>query len=209
MNGSGRLLGSVSRRFVGLALGAVLVAGIAPVAGAQALTQGSVAVSGATAGVGSVVVDPVQGYIEHVYSDLFDRAPDPGGLAYWTAALANGTPRVAVANSITYSAEYRTGLITESYQHYLGRGPDASGLAFWLGQMGAGWTISQMESGFIASDEYYARAGSTPAGWVTKLYADVLGAPRARTRSRSGRGSWPVVCRVVRWRWGSCCRPSG
>jgi hypothetical protein len=32
-----------------------------------------------------------------------------------------------------------------------------------------------MESGFIASPEYYAKAGSTDAGWVTNLYTDVLG----------------------------------
>ena len=132
MKASGRFLGLVSRRLVGLALGAVLVAGIAPVAGAQALVPRSLA----EAGVAARVVDPVQGYVQHVYSDLFDRAPDPGGLAYWTAALANGTPRVAVANSITYSAEYRAGLITESYQHYLGRGPDASGLGYLAGQDG-------------------------------------------------------------------------
>jgi hypothetical protein len=34
-----------------------------------------------------------------------------------------------------------------------------------------------MESGFIASPEYYAKAGSNDAGWVTKLYTDVLGRP--------------------------------
>ena len=68
-------------------------------------------------------------------------------------------------------------MITGSYQHYLGRLPDPGGLRSWLGAMGRGWTISQMESGFIASAEYYAKAGSTDAGWVTKLYADVLGRP--------------------------------
>lgn len=120
-------------------------------------------------------VSDVQKYITHVYSDLFNRAPDPAGLATWTSALASGTPRVEVANAITSSTEYRTGLTTGSYQHYLGRGPDPEGLGFWLEKMSSGWTISQMESGFIASDEYYSKAGSTPDGWVTKLYADVLG----------------------------------
>ncbi|HUX71475.1 MAG TPA: DUF4214 domain-containing protein, partial [Cellulomonadaceae bacterium] len=118
---------------------------------------------------------PVQRFITRVYSDLFNRAPDPNGLATWTNALNTGTPRVAVANAITSSTEYRSGLITGSYQHYLGRTPDPAGLGFWLGKMSSGWTISQMESGFIASAEYYAKAGSTPAGWVTTLYADVLG----------------------------------
>ena len=86
---------------------------------------------------------------------------------------------MAVANAITSSAEYRSKLITGSYAHYLGRTPDPGGLASWLAAMGRGMTIEQMQSGFIASPEYYAKAGSTDAGWVTKLYADVLNRPAA------------------------------
>jgi alpha-tubulin suppressor-like RCC1 family protein len=129
----------------------------------------------ANAPVVAAGVDPVQRYIGHVYADLFDRSPDPTGLATWTTALNGGTPRIAVANAITYSSEYRSKLITGSYDHYLKRLPDSEGLANWLGAMVGGLTISQMESGFIASDEYYAKAGSTPEGWVTQLYTDVLG----------------------------------
>ncbi|WP_024286025.1 DUF4214 domain-containing protein [Cellulomonas sp. KRMCY2] len=80
-----------------------------------------------------------------------------------------------MANSITYSTEYRARLIGASYARYLNRGPDAVGLSTWLAAMKNGWTISQMESGFIASPEYYAKAGSTDAGWVAALYTDVLG----------------------------------
>jgi N-acetylmuramoyl-L-alanine amidase/Domain of unknown function (DUF4214) len=131
----------------------------------------------------------VELYITRVYSDLFSRAPDPGGLATWISALTSGTPRVAVANAITSSAEYRSKLITGSYGHYLGRTPDPGGLASWLAAMGRGMTIAQMESGFIASPEYYAKAGSTYAGWVTKLYADVLG----RTAAPSEVAGWTAT----------------
>jgi Domain of unknown function (DUF4214) len=110
-----------------------------------------------------------------VYSDLFNRAPDPTGLASWTAKLNSGTPRVAVANAITSSTEYRSKLIAGSYARYLGRTPDPTGLRSWLAAMGRGSTVSQMESGFIASNEYFGKAGSTNSGWVTKLYKDVLG----------------------------------
>jgi Domain of unknown function (DUF4214)/N-acetylmuramoyl-L-alanine amidase len=134
---------------------------------------------GAAAIMAVTTLSTVQGYITRVYSDLFNRAPDPTGLAGWTSALIAGTPRVAVANAITYSNEYRAKLITGSYAHYLGRTPDPGGLASWLGAMGRGMTIEEMESGFIASPEYYAKAGSTYAGWVTKLYADVLNRPAA------------------------------
>lgn len=118
--------------------------------------------------------EQVQKYIRQVYRDLFYRAPDAAGLAGWTQALLTGTPRVAVANGITYSAEYRSWLISGVYWRFLDRDPDAGGLANWLAAMQGGVTIAQMESGFIASPEYYAAAGGTPEGWVTALYVDVL-----------------------------------
>ena len=81
-----------------------------------------------------------------VYDNLFHRLPDPGGLALWTNAIRSGAPRVGVANAITSSAEFRSGLISAAYDRYLGRGPDPAGLQFWLGQMAAGMTIEQSES---------------------------------------------------------------
>ncbi len=114
-------------------------------------------------------------YVTAVYRDLFGRPVDPAGLQTWTSALRAGTPRVAVANAITSSTEYRSRLITASYNHYLDRAPDAAGLQNWLTMMAAGGTIQQMEAGFLASPEYYLRAGSTDAGWVRRLYQHVLG----------------------------------
>ncbi|WP_454050468.1 DUF4214 domain-containing protein [Cellulomonas sp. Marseille-Q8402] len=127
-----------------------------------------------------------QRYVTQVYQDLFGRKPDPVGLATWTTALDSGTPRIAVANAITYSAEYRSRLIAESYQTFLGRGPDPVGGAGWLGAMQSGMIIQQMEAGFLASPEHYAGSGSTDAGWVTRLYQQVLG----RSAGASEIASW-------------------
>lgn len=118
--------------------------------------------------------EQVQKYIAQVYRDLFFRSPDALGLASWTTALLNGTPRVEVANGITYSTEYRSLMIAGVYQQFLGRDPEAAGLANWLRAMEGGMTIAQMQSGFIASPEYYAAAGGTPEGWVAALYDGVL-----------------------------------
>jgi hypothetical protein len=117
----------------------------------------------------------VQRYVSRVYLDLFKRAPDPAGLAGWTAKLDSGSPRVAVANAITNSTEYRSKLITGSYAKYLGRTPDPAGMNAWLAAMNRGFTVSQIEAGFIASPEYFAKAGNTNARWVQQLYTDVLG----------------------------------
>lgn len=133
--------------------------------------------TGATARV-SVVPDgtgsTTQRYVGQVYADLFGRQPDPVGLATWTQALDSGTPRIAVANAITYSAEYRTRLISDSYATFLGRQPDPVGAAHWLRAMQAGMIIQEMESGFLASPEHYATSGGTDAAWVTRLYQQVL-----------------------------------
>lgn len=135
--------------------------------------------SGSASGVVFISVPvpptPTQLYVTAVYRDLFNRTPDPAGLSGWTTALTGGTPRSAVADAITGSAEYRSGLITQAYAAYLGRSPDAAGLASWLAAMNRGMTIQEMESGFIASAEYYSKAGGTPALWVRQLYRHVLG----------------------------------
>lgn len=126
------------------------------------------------------VLDPasanaVYNYVISIYEDLFHRAPEWSGEVGWSTALISGTPRIAVANAITSSEEFRTGLIDDAYDTYLGRGPDAGGLQSWLGGMSAGMTVEQLDSGFIASPEYWATNGGTSADWVRALYRDVLG----------------------------------
>jgi len=116
----------------------------------------------------------VEKYITHVYQDLFDRSPDPSGLATWTRALQSGTPYEQVANSITGSDEYRSKMIRATYQTYLGRAAEPAGLASWLAAIRAGMQIEQMQSGFTASDEFYAKAGGTDRAWVARLYQTVL-----------------------------------
>ncbi|WP_421734956.1 DUF4214 domain-containing protein [Cellulomonas sp.] len=124
---------------------------------------------------GSTPIDPVAAYVASVYSLLFQRSPDPTGLATWTTALRSGTPYSAVSDAITSSTEFRTRLVRSAYRQYLDRFPDEYGLAFWLSRMNTGMQIQQMEAGFLASDESYLRAGATREGWIASLYRAVLG----------------------------------
>jgi hypothetical protein len=145
-----------------------------PGAGATLTTTSTGATARLTIGP-SALSTQLQRYVTRVYQDLFDRQPDPQGLSTWTTGLLAGTPRIAVANAITYSDEYRARLIAATYRTYLDRGPDPHGAATWLNDMRGGSTIQQMEVGFVASDEYYARAGGTDSAWVKRLYQHVLG----------------------------------
>jgi len=62
-------------------------------------------------------------------------------------------------------------LVASWYERYLGREPDAIGLRQWVDQLYVGTNV---QAGILGSDEYYIRHGSTPEGFVTGLYVDVL-----------------------------------
>ena len=140
----------------------------------------------------SGLLTPIERYITRVYQDLFHRSVDPSGLQTWTTKLATGTPRIAVADAITSSAEYRSGLITDSYWTYLGRAPEAAGLQDWLRAMSSGLTIQGMEAGFLASPEYYLQSSSSDSVWVQALYSDVLN----RAAAQSEVDGWVRVLRA-------------
>lgn len=125
-------------------------------------------------------------YVTSVYRDLLGRAPDAEGLTHWVAALRAGTPRPAVALSITSSDEYRTSLIVDAYDTFLTRSPEPAGQAAWLELMRAGMTIDALETGFASSDEAYLRASSSAGQWVAWLYSSMLG----RSASSSEIGWW-------------------
>lgn len=47
------------------------------------------------------------GFLELVYANVMDRAPDPGGRAYWTNRVANGLSRGGLMLYFSDSSEYR------------------------------------------------------------------------------------------------------
>ena len=109
------------------------------------------------------------------YEDLLGRAPDPGGLSFWDAQLAGGTSRTTVAYDIVTSSEYRSDLVNGYYEAFLGRARDAGGLSYWMAQLNGGASDQSVIAGFLGSGEFYADSGGTPDGFVTALYAKLLG----------------------------------
>src|SRR6266511_1526179 len=63
------------------------------------------------------------------------------------------------------------------YIRYLGRPADIAGLSQVSTQLQLGVPKAQVLGGMLGSDEYYLRRGATPEGFVSGLYADVLGRP--------------------------------
>ena len=126
-------------------------------------------------------------YVIGVYEDVLGRAPDPGGLAYWSHLLDTGTAVSAVAEAIAHSAEYYANfVIRPAYLKLLGRAADDAGVNFGVQRMQNGLTDQELDAGFVESDEFYAKAGGTDVAWIDSIYELLLG----RTADPGGVEYW-------------------
>jgi hypothetical protein len=97
-------------------------------------------------------------WVDAMYNSLLGRGPDDLGEAFWVDQLAHGADRAGVALGFAASEEREKQHISANYEKYLGRLPDEGGLAYWLDQFSQhGKTNEDLVTGFVASDEYYAR----------------------------------------------------
>lgn len=87
------------------------------------------------------------GPIIRLYDAAFDRAPDPGGLDYWTDQLSSGMTLETMASSFIASPEFaslyganptNTQFVTLLYGNVLDRTPDSAGLDWWTNQLANG-----------------------------------------------------------------------
>lgn len=84
-----------------------------------------------------------RGPLIRLYWAFFLRAPDLGGLTFWTNKLGSGTTLAAVAAQFAKSSEFQAKygsksnaeFVTLIYQNIFDRDPDAGGLAFWTKQL--------------------------------------------------------------------------
>lgn len=110
-------------------------------------SQEAAAIFGAANPGGVFVPNPHAARVAAAYDAVFDRAPDAGGLAFWSGLLAGGeaTSRDLVA-AISQSAEFQSRhagsgnaqFVTSIYDSALERLPDQGGLSFWVGRLNAG-----------------------------------------------------------------------
>ncbi len=135
-------------------------------------------------------------FVTRLYENADGRAPDAGGLAGYTQALATGQTRGQVLLAIAESPEARVhsqavagsatdATVTRLYEAIDGRAPDAGGLAAYASALDGGQSVAQIAAAMLGSQEYMLRFG-TPQGdfahgapgnaaFVTELYANLLG----------------------------------
>jgi hypothetical protein len=109
-------------------------------------------------------------FLDDVYHDLLNRAPDPGA-AVFAAQLHGGADTAAVATEVLTSAEFRGDLVRNDFTTFPHRPAGAVDVAA-LGGLSQ-WSLAQA---ILTSAEY---RGDHPmeAGYVDGLYQDLLGRP--------------------------------
>ncbi|MEA2687283.1 MAG: hypothetical protein QOE93_2478 [Actinomycetota bacterium] len=121
------------------------------------------------------IVDQVLAYLDQVFGDLLGRAPTAAEVATWSPTVTSGHGRVVLAVTLVSGAEYRTRRIAEEALPRLGHAPVAGDLAALLGAIVSGVIVEIAPALFLGSNEFYARSGSTPEGFVDALIFDLLG----------------------------------
>ncbi|HEV3443385.1 MAG TPA: DUF4214 domain-containing protein [Gemmataceae bacterium] len=95
------------------------------------------------------------GFLNAIYGDFLNRAPDDAGRAAWDHALATGTTTGQVAAAILNTTEYRQNLVAGFYLQYLERNADQAGLNALVNMLSAGARDEQVLAIIVASDEFF------------------------------------------------------
>jgi hypothetical protein len=137
------------------------------------------------------------GFVTDLYQTFFNRAPDSGGLAFWTGQLANGMPREVALASFMFSPEFaaftqaiygntaaraEVDTVMDFYRGILGRLPDDAGFDFWVQRFraaqcqGAAAVAAEADSisASFAGGAEYANRGRGNAQYVGDLYNAIL-----------------------------------
>lgn len=100
------------------------------------------------------------GFLNGLYVDAFNAAPDTAGITYWTQQLDSGVSRNSVIQSFFTSAQFTAQNPTNSqyvnslYEDLLGRPSDASGLNFWTSVLDNGQSKTAVIGSFLNSAEF-------------------------------------------------------
>ncbi len=128
-------------------------------------------------------------FVAQQYEDFLTRAPDAGGLAFWTAQLQAGVEPAALIEFMVNSPEFQLSVapMVRLYYAHFRRSPDFDGLQFWTSRMAQGTTLAAVSENFALSPEFQTRYGSLSDGeYVDLVYLNVLGRPA----EPAGRAFW-------------------
>lgn len=129
--------------------------------------------------------DAARAYVASTYELFLGRGPAEDESSRWSATVALGD-RQALTRALAASDEWAGSRVDHLYRTVLGRPAEPAGRAHWVGRIAAGHTLEAVAALLYGSDEYYVRSGSTPSGFVDRVYADIL----ERAADDRGRRYW-------------------
>jgi hypothetical protein len=97
------------------------------------------------------------GFVRGLYADVLGRTPEAAELAGWVQA---GHSRASIADAFLHSPEELARLVGGLYAEFLGREGEPAGVQGWVAGLQGGLSWSQAAVGFLASDEFLARAAA-------------------------------------------------
>ena len=107
--------------------------------------------------------------VARLYTAVFNRLPDPGGLEYWIKKRRAGASLNTIAANMTASSEFKNtygnltnaGFVDLVYQNVLKRAPDATGRTYWIKKLDGGFKRSAMMAQFSESNEFVTKSQRT------------------------------------------------
>lgn len=132
----------------------------------------------------SSTCEPQSRFIQAAYQLFVKRSASASEVSYWCPSVRNGE-RTHLTNALSVSDEWAGTEVDNLYRKILGRSADADGRAYWLGRIRSGLHVEDIAVYFYGGDEYFTRSGRTNAGFVDRLYRDLLG-----RSPDSGRNYW-------------------
>ncbi len=119
--------------------------------------------------------------IVRLYDTVFDRAPDPEGLAFWNRVADAGLDLHYMAERFVVAPEFATtygqpdtlSFVREMYANVLDRPGEAEGVSYWAGVLDAGLTDrAEVVVRFSESPEHIAHMAAPPTlrnSWARSL----------------------------------------
>jgi hypothetical protein len=114
------------------------------------------------------LTDKVEELLTHYYGNILNRAPDSGGLNYWTDVIldivsSGGDIKegfISMAQAYFYSDEYLDKdrddeeFVTDLYNTFFNRPPDQGGLNYWTDNLAQGMNRNEVLDNFVYSTEF-------------------------------------------------------
>jgi hypothetical protein len=107
--------------------------------------------------------------IYSLYTYANHRAPDPGGLTYWTNRIASSRDVPAIINEFL-GAEFYGAFVEEQYQSLYGRAADPTGKSYWTNRLMTDMSRENVITTFCSDTEFWTLSGSTNSGFIDRAY---------------------------------------